>query len=238
MRLHGRDRNGGTIAARGWLRCSLGGMVVFRGWSMRLSLQACWSTSCSPPGRFRRWVLPFLTSREVQGFRLRRVTFFAEPKKVTKERLFLVQGKPIDSVLRGFFYGTSCPLEKRRTSCAPPSGSAEGGVVRRSLEANGNGNGKNEAARSCESMSTQRSGAVLAFALRFAAKDVCIPAMQQDPKGGAHGCAPFPKRQEPRLGITRSNQPIGLPRRGKRFSLVPFLLTLIKRNEPAKGGSL
>ena len=49
-----------------------------------------------------------------------RVHFFCWHKRNrTKENAFPVHGKPIDSLLRGFFYGTSCPLEKRRTSmCA------------------------------------------------------------------------------------------------------------------------
>ena len=53
--------------------------------------------------------------------RCARVTFFGA-KKVTKETLRSKANLPSEPWL-GFFYEASCLVEKRRTSCPPPSGS-------------------------------------------------------------------------------------------------------------------
>src|SRR3546814_8239599 len=62
-------------------------------------------------------------------------------------------------------------------------------------------------------------------------------AMPADPEGAAHGCAAFFARAGCPLEKSLHQRKARFALGTKRFSLLPFILTLIKRNEVAEGES-
>ena len=125
----------------------------------------------------------FVLGYESKAFALRRLTFFAAAKKVSKESGFPPDtAHSPDQSPGDFSKGRPCPFEKRRTSCAAPSGSASGTTGRRCVT------GKDEAKDKTRGLMPPASlGSLLWLVTRLQ-----IKAASAGPRrGSAHGCALF-----------------------------------------------